>query len=115
MRTYGRIYDENGNPTWIEVATDANGLNDAVYLTSLVQAIKLNLGESPFYANVGIPQYQTVVTQVLPDYYMLQMQALYAPFFASLIVNRLALSNPPTYQVTAITHSGALLTTAIAT
>jgi hypothetical protein len=46
----------------VEVTTDANGYNDAVYLTTLSQVLKLNLGESPFYANYGIPQYQSVLT-----------------------------------------------------
>ena len=56
MRTYGRVYAEDGSYTWVEVSTDANGFDDMVMLTTLAQVLKLNLGESPFYANFGIPE-----------------------------------------------------------
>ena len=42
MRTYGQ--DESGK--WVTIATDANGFNDAVYLTTLVQNLKLAPQES---------------------------------------------------------------------
>lgn len=115
MRTWGRTYNEDGTHQWIEVTTDANGYNDDVYLTTLVQALKLNLGESPFYANYGIPAYQTVVTQVLPDYYVMQTQTQFAPYFASLTISRVQGSFPPVYDVNAVCHSGAVLSTTIAT
>ncbi|OYV47662.1 MAG: hypothetical protein B7X10_04325, partial [Burkholderiales bacterium 21-58-4] len=67
---------------WVEITTDANGFNDNVYLTTLAQILKLNLGESPFWANYGIPQYQTIMTQVFPDYYAMQTQTQMAPYFA---------------------------------
>lgn len=100
--------------TWTEVTTDANGYNDNVYLTTLAQVLQLNLGESPFYANYGIPQQQTIVTQVMPDFYVSQINSLMTPYFASLMINRTA-SYPPTYAVTAITHNGAIINTEIAT
>ncbi len=99
---------------WIEIDTDANGFNDNVYLTTLAQVLALNLGESPFYANFGIPQQQTVVTQVFPDFYAAQTQTQFAPYFASLIIKRVQGSYPPVYTVTAISHSGALLNQEIA-
>jgi len=99
---------------WVEVDTDANGFNDNVYLTTLAQVLALNLGESPFFANYGIPQQQTVVTQVYPDFYAAQTQTQFAPYFASLIIKRVQGSSPPVYTVTAISHSGALLTEEIA-
>lgn len=111
MRTYGR--DANGN--WQIITTDANGYNDNVMLTTLAQALKLNLGESPFYANYGIPQYQTIVTQVLPDYYVMQTQTQFAPYFASLTINRVTNSDPPAYNVRAVCHSGAILNKTIYT
>lgn len=115
MRTYGRIYNPDGTYRWVEVTTDANGKNDAVYLTTLSQVLGLNLGESPFYANYGIPQYQTVVTQVFPDYYAMVTQMQFAPYFASLTITRRQGSNPPVYDVTAVTHNGAILQKQIAT
>ena len=115
MRVYGRTYDSQGNPTWVEVQTDASGFNDAVYLTALAQCLKLNLGESPFYANYGIPAHQSVITQVFPDYYVMATQTQYAPYFASLSVTRQPGSDPPQYNVNAVTHSGAILSSAIPT
>jgi hypothetical protein len=115
LRTWGRTYDEYGNATWVEVTTDAAGYNDNVYLTTLAQVLKLNLGEDPFFANYGIPQYQTIVTQVFPDYYMMQTQTQFAGYFASLTITRVQGAFPPAYNVAAVTHSGALLTSYIAT
>ena len=115
MRTWGRVGQTNGEGgTWVEVATDASGYNDNVYLTTLVQTLKLNLGESPFYANYGIPAYQTIVTQVFPDYYAMQVQDQFAPSFASLTITRNSGSNPPVYSITAVCHSGAVLTAEVA-
>lgn len=115
MRTWGRLYDELGNATWVEVTTDANGFNDNVWLTTVCQALKLNLGESPFFANVGIPAYQSVATQIPPDYYAMQIQTLFAPNFALLTITRVPNSSPPVYTVTAVCHSGAILTNTVAT
>lgn len=115
MRTYGRITNEDGSKTWVVVETDANGYSDNVYLTTLVQCLKLNLGESPIYANYGIPQYQTIVTQVLPDYYVMQTQTQLSQYFASLTISRVQGSFPPVYQVNATCHNGAIINSTIAT
>lgn len=115
MRTYGRITNEDGSKTWLEVDTDANGYNDLVYLTALAQVIKLNLGESPFFSNYGIPAHQTIVTQVFPDYYVMMVQTQFAPYFASLSIVRQPGTFPPVYNATAVTHSGSILSTEIPT
>ena len=83
MRTYGRVQNSK---TWTVVHTDENGMDDAVYITTLCQALKLNLNESPFYANYGIPAQQSVITQVFPNFYALATQAQFAQFFSSLLV-----------------------------
>ena len=90
------------------VTTDPNGYNDAVYLTTLAQVLKGNLGESPFYADWGLPAKASVMQQIAPDFNMQLTQQRFAPFFASLQVIKTD-SNPPTYQVNAITHQGAVL------
>lgn len=115
MRTYGRVTNEDGTKTWVAVETDSNGFSDNCWLTTLAQCLKLNLGESPFYSNYGIPQYQTIVTQVLPDYYVMQTQTQFAPYFASLTITRVQGSYPPVYSVAAVCHSGAIIDTTIAT
>ncbi len=115
MRTYGRVYDELGNSKWVQVNTDVNGFNDAVHVTTLAQVLKLNLGESPFFANYGLPARQTIVTQVYPDFYIARTQQQFAPFFASLIITRQrvtvsaksGIAAPPTYRASIVTHSGA--------
>ncbi|MHB1937598.1 MAG: hypothetical protein ACYCOR_13560 [Acidobacteriaceae bacterium] len=99
---------------WVEIDTDATGFNDNVYLTTLAQVLALNLGESPFFANYGIPQQQTVVTQVYPDFYVAQTQTQFAPYFASLVIKRVQGSSPPIYTVAAVTHSGAVINKEIA-
>lgn len=105
MRTYGRITNVDGSKTWIEIETDANGYNDGVYLTTLIQCLLLNLGESPFYANYGIPAQQSVLQQILPDYYVAQAQRQFSQYFANLVVARQS-SNPPTYRVNVTTKQG---------
>ena len=90
MRVYGRTQDVlTGKKKWWTVVTDINGFNDSVYLTNLAQVIKLNLGESPFFANYGIPAHPAVVTQLFPDYYMVQIQQQFSAYFASLILTPL--------------------------
>ncbi|WP_260426971.1 hypothetical protein [Burkholderia cenocepacia] len=96
------------------MTTDANGYDDNVYLTTLCQVLKLNLGESPFYANYGIPAQQTVVTQVFPDFYAMATQQQFAPHFASLAIVRVPGSFPPVYNIQAVAHSGALLNATVA-
>lgn len=78
-------------------------------MTTLAQVLKLNLGESPFYANYGIPQVQTILTQVFPDYYVMQTQSQFASFFASLTISRLPATLPPEYNVQAVTNYGSVL------
>lgn len=115
MRTYGKITNKDGSRSWIEVTTDANGFNDAVYLTTLAQVLRLNLNEDPFFADWGIPQFQTIITQVFPDFYVNFIQTKMMQYFASLSITRVQNSNPPTYNVTVVTHLGSILNTEIAT
>ena len=120
MRTYGRVPvyvpgtdiqatdPVTGLPAtkWVTITTDANGFNDLVYATTLVQAFKLNLGESPFYANYGIPAKTSVVTQVAPDFYVVQTQQQFARYFANLSVAKVASQASPTYRVNVTTNAG---------
>lgn len=102
MRTWGR----NADGTWAEVVTDVNGDNDAVYLTTLIQVLKLNPGESPFFANYGVPAQASVVSQIFPDFYTNRTQQQFSPYFASLAITR-SQDNPPTYEVQLVTNTGA--------
>ena len=87
MRTYGRTQDVlTGKKTWHVVVTDPNGFNDSVWLTEVAQVCKLNLGESPFFADWGIPAHPSIVTQVFPDIFMARIQQRLSPHFASMIL-----------------------------
>jgi hypothetical protein len=113
-RTWGRVPPvPGGKPTiWVEVSTDPNGNNDGVWLTTLAQTLLLNLGESPFNASLGIPAVPDVMQQVFPDYYVTQIQQIYAPYFASLKITKRATSTP-TYDILAITHQGVVLSKSV--
>lgn len=109
MRTYGR--DSAGR--WVTVVTDAAGYDDAVWLTTLVQCLKLSPEESPFYAQYGIPAVASVVQQVLPTYYVSQLQSFFAQRFTSLQI-ALTQNDPPVYTISAITNSGAKIISEVA-
>jgi hypothetical protein len=113
MRIYGRQWSgpgQTGTYKWVVIETAPNGDNTQVYLTWLCQCLLLNLGESPFYANWGIPAPQSVIQQIAPDTYVSLMQQRFAQFFASLIITRQS-GNPPTYKVNVTTIQGAVLPT----
>lgn len=111
LRVWGRVTDKlTGKKTWVKVTTDKNGFNDFVYLTNLIQVLKLNLGESPFYGNYGIPAHPAVVQQVFPDFYVAFTQQQFAQFFASLIIAKEP-STTPTYTVNVVTKYGVKITT----
>lgn len=112
MRTYGRVLSDPNNPAsplrWVKVETSADGANDFVWATTLIQCLKLERGESPFYANFGIPAQQSVVQQVFPDFYVSQTQAQFSGYFASLIVAKIQDRNPK-YKINILTNAGVRL------
>jgi hypothetical protein len=122
MRTYGRIVPNPLFPDvkkWVEVDTDVNGFDDMVWLTTLIQVVKLNLGESPFFSNYGIPAHPSVVAQIAPDLYMSRIQQQFSPYFLSLIISKQPNAvdengiPSPSYLVSVITTYGASLTAVI--
>jgi hypothetical protein len=121
QRTYGRVYPRDVNGAiipnsvgvWVEVQTDAQGFNDAVMLTTLCQVIQLNLNESPFYSNYGIPAKESVQQQIAPDFWLTQIQQQFSPFFASLVLAKVDQPTPQ-YIINCITSQGARITQAIA-
>jgi hypothetical protein len=93
---------------WVMVQTDANGFDDWVWVTTLIQVLKLNLNESPFYAEDGLPAKQSIIQQVAPDFYIARIQQKYAQHFASLLISRVP-ATTPTYNVQVTTNQGASL------
>jgi hypothetical protein len=101
MRTWGRVGQVNGvGGTWTEVSTDpVTGDSSYVWLTTLIQVLKLGRNESPFYANYGIPAQQSVVQQLFPDLFVALTQQQFAVYFASLII-----SKQPAYTVQGVAY-----------
>jgi hypothetical protein len=97
----------------VVVQTDSTGSDDYVWLTTLCQNLKLNLGESPFYADRGIPAQRAVIEQVFPDYYVNLNQQYFASYFASLSIAKQA-SSTPTYNINAVLNNGTKLQTTVA-
>ena len=111
-RIWGRVFSAPDQWTWVAVYPDANGFRDEFYLVALIQCLLLCLGESPFWANFGIPAQPAVIQQVAPDIYVAQTQAYFAQFFASLIITSQNTATP-TYLVKVVTNSGAVLSTVV--
>lgn len=109
MRTFGRTYDANKVPTWVEVSTDANGRNDLVWATTLCQTLLLNLNESPFFANYGIPAKTALIQQVAPDFYVMRALQQFSQYFANLIISRVPAAADPVYKVNITTNQGVKL------
>ncbi|ECG8259008.1 hypothetical protein FO131_19540 [Salmonella bongori] len=106
MRTWGRVTDQNGNQKWVAVESDASGDFSYGWVTTLIQTLKLGLGESPFYAQYGIPTQQSIVQQIYPDYYVNITQQQFAGYFASLSVSKVESAANPTYDIKAVFFSG---------
>lgn len=120
MRTYGIVGEFNpaiNGYNWQEVDTDANGFNDAVYLTTLTQVLQLSLNESPFYGSFGLPAEQSVIQQLFPNYNVSLLQQYFSQYFASLRVNQTTTDvdgvATPTYNVSIITNQGAQLSASV--
>ncbi|ECN8820291.1 hypothetical protein ABO56_03045 [Salmonella enterica subsp. enterica serovar Newport] len=106
MRTWGRVTDANGNKKWVCVESDENGDFSYGWLTTLIQTLKLGLGESPFYAQYGIPAQQSVVEQIYPDYYVNMTQQQFAGYFASLSITKVDGAENPTYNIEVVFFNG---------
>jgi hypothetical protein len=106
MRSWGRIRNPDGTYSgWIKVETDSGGEDGWVWLTTLCQTLLLNLGESPFFANYGLPAKPTIVQQVQPDFYITRTQQQFAQYFANLIIAKQS-SDPPTYKINVTMRNG---------
>lgn len=101
MRTYGRI-----NGVWTLVQSGET--DEPVWLTTLGQVLRLNLGESPFYANWGIPARVSVATQVFPGYYVARTQMLMSQYFPMLAITLAPGAQTPVYNVTVTLSDGSV-------
>jgi hypothetical protein len=86
---------------FIEI-TDAN----LFPLVDLINALQTEPNEQPFWANVGIPLKETVISKVAPDYYLDQVKNYFRPMFDSLQITKLAVNN---YYIAVKLKSGVAL------
>lgn len=105
MRTYGKT--DSGQ--WVRI--NETGY---IWLATLAQTLRLNQGESPYYANYGIPAQQSVMTQIAPDAAVNRTQTQYAPYFANLTVTRQQNATQPTYNISAIFQNGTTIQSTVA-
>lgn len=107
-RVWGRVHSNPGastdTRTWKAFET-TNGSDDQPNVIWLQNALLLRTNESPFYADWGIPVQQTLITQVLPDYYTALTQRRFSQYFASCIISRQS-SMAPNYAVSVVTKTG---------
>lgn len=123
MRTFGRVYSvppsdvSPGVYKWVVVETESNGSNDYVWLTTLIQCLKLQTNESPFYANYGLPAQRSIIQQIAPDFDVMKTQSQFSQYFASLIIARQLSSfgEPPTYNVNVVLNNGTKIMTQVGT
>lgn len=110
MRTWGRITQPDGTKQWVLVP-EVNGDFTYGWITTLIQCLKLNLNESPFYANYGIPAQRAIIQQLFPDFYVNQTQQQFAQYFASLTITRVPSADPTklTYSVEIVTLQGSVI------
>ena len=105
MRTYGK----NADGQWVEITETSY-----VWLATLAQTLRLSQGESPYYANYGIPSHDSVMSQVAPNAAVNRTQQQYAPYFASLTVLKDNLATQPTYRISAVFQNGTVMQTSVA-
>ena len=97
------------------IVTDpTTGSNDAVYITTLLQVLQLNLAESPFFSSYGVADQQSVIQQLWPDFDVSRTQQQFAGYFASLIISRVPGATSPTYSVNITTNVGVKITATVA-
>lgn len=106
MRTWGRSKDG----AWHEV-TDTS----LVWLTTLIQTLKLEQGESPMFGNYGLPAQQAVISQIIPDAAVARTQAQFSPYFASLAVSADTTAQQPTYNIQAVLPDGSPINSTVYT
>ena len=104
-RSYGR--DATG--TWVEIDNP-----DYINLATLVQVLRLQQGESPFYGNYGIPAEASIMSQIAPDAAITRTQAQFSPYFASLTIQRIAGAAVPTYNIAAVFPNGTVIQSTLA-
>ncbi len=114
MRIHGRQLNPDGTKTWVTLDTANGDSEDAVYVLWLIQTLKLNTLESPYWPGWGVPIWQVMQNTFYPDSSIAKIQADFSQYFAFLSIARVA--NPdPYYRVIVITKNGTMKTIKVLT
>lgn len=102
MRVWTRQHQSDGTRRWVAASS-----NQAT-IAWLQNALLLQLGESPFWADWGLPVTRTLVSQIWPDYYVNMTQQRFADYFASLLITHETdpPDDNPAYRISAIFPDG---------
>lgn len=108
MRVWTRVMGSDGKRTWQPVD------NDQGNIAWLQNSLLLQLGESPFWADWGIPVQQTLVSRVWPDYYLNMTQQRFRDVFPTLQITRRDGGNgaDPVYDISIILNDGTFYSSA---
>ncbi|QCE32947.1 hypothetical protein FAI41_04685 [Acetobacteraceae bacterium] len=95
--------DQNGKRQWISVS------NNTAILTWLQQAVLLQLGESPFWVDWGLPVIGALTQGIYPDLYIQKTKERFQPYFLNININRTVPDTPEdqiNYKIIAIPYPG---------
>ncbi len=105
MRIYGRQQNLDGSKTWITLDTASGSALDEIYVLWLIQTLKLNTLESPYFPGSGVPIWQAMQNTFYPDSSLAAIQASFSQYFSYLSITRL--TNPdPYYNIIVVTKNG---------
>jgi hypothetical protein len=73
-------------------------------VTIVKHELQLRVGESPFFADAGIPAEDSIITQQEPDYFVNQVKARYQSKFNRFDISKIS-GNPLVYNIALTTKN----------
>lgn len=105
MRIHGRRINPDGTKTWVTLDTTKGDSEDQVLVLWLIQTLKLNTLESPFWPSSGVPTWQTMQNTFYPNNSLAKIQSEFSKYFTYISISRVTKPDPY-YNVTVITKNG---------
>ncbi|UMM63143.1 hypothetical protein [Aristophania vespae] len=106
MRVWTRQFQSDGTRKWVAVTG-----NQAI-IAWLQNNLLLQLGESPFYADKGLPVTQSLISRIWPDYYLNQLQEFFRDYVSTIQITRdtSVVNDGLSYKILVIFKDGSLWT-----
>lgn len=114
MRIHGRKKNADGTLSWVTIDTEKGGDQDSVYVLWLIQVLKMNTLESPFWPDWGVPMWQALQNTYYPDSSLAKIQSDFSQYFAYLSITRVPSASDIAYSISLITKSGSQATFQVA-